>query len=389
MSNIKHEEFKIKKLFEIWKKFDFNLSYQRDDDAWSLKVKKKFIDSILNDFFIPSIIVNNNTTTDRYEVLDGKQRLNTINEFKKGNFKYTDSNNNQYSYDDVKDYFLEKELPISILQNENPDKLRETFLRINKGSISLNKNEFVFANMDSDVKGWIIDTSKNNDFRNICSSRIIDKRFAWESYIMWTLAIILNNKKDASVRNLTEKIFVENIFKKYEYEKVELTNNYEKVFKLINELQKVNPNIIPSKSFKTIFTSIFIALYRNISYYNSLFHNKEKIVEDLLEKIEDISLDQMGGGTKYDGMRHIQKRIDIVNQVITNYINIDSRRFDINLREKALMNQNWQCALCATKISLDTSHADHIKPYSKGGKTTIDNLQMLCPNCNLRKSNKY
>lgn len=31
---------------------------------------------------------------------------------------------------------------------------------------------------------------------------------------------------------------------------------------------------------------------------------------------------------------------------------------------------------------------DHLIPHSKGGPTTLENLQMLCPRHNLRKSNK-
>ncbi|MCC3408394.1 MAG: HNH endonuclease [Microcoleus sp. PH2017_10_PVI_O_A] len=32
--------------------------------------------------------------------------------------------------------------------------------------------------------------------------------------------------------------------------------------------------------------------------------------------------------------------------------------------------------------------ADHIYPFSKGGLTIWDNLQLLCYRCNLSKSNK-
>ena len=32
---------------------------------------------------------------------------------------------------------------------------------------------------------------------------------------------------------------------------------------------------------------------------------------------------------------------------------------------------------------------DHIKPWSKGGHTTPDNCQMLCKDCNGKKTDKY
>jgi 5-methylcytosine-specific restriction endonuclease McrA len=33
--------------------------------------------------------------------------------------------------------------------------------------------------------------------------------------------------------------------------------------------------------------------------------------------------------------------------------------------------------------------ADHIKPYSRGGKTIIKNAQALCKKCNREKSNRW
>lgn len=59
-----------------------------------------------------------------------------------------------------------------------------------------------------------------------------------------------------------------------------------------------------------------------------------------------------------------------------------SRNFINDLIEK----QAFKCAECKCKIS--EYHIDHIMPISLGGKNTEDNLQILCPKCNLSKSNK-
>ena len=65
---------------------------------------------------------------------------------------------------------------------------------------------------------------------------------------------------------------------------------------------------------------------------------------------------------------------------------------DPNLRLKFLVlkRDNFKCCMCgrspATTAGLEL-HIDHIVPWSKGGETVIDNLQTLCSDCNLGKSN--
>jgi len=45
------------------------------------------------------------------------------------------------------------------------------------------------------------------------------------------------------------------------------------------------------------------------------------------------------------------------------------------------------CSKCRAKIDR-SFHADHVKPFSKGGETDISNGQALCPTCNLKKGAK-
>lgn len=44
-----------------------------------------------------------------------------------------------------------------------------------------------------------------------------------------------------------------------------------------------------------------------------------------------------------------------------------------------------RCVYCGSTQNLQL---DHIIPFSKGGATTLENLQLLCQKCNIEKSNK-
>jgi 5-methylcytosine-specific restriction endonuclease McrA len=46
------------------------------------------------------------------------------------------------------------------------------------------------------------------------------------------------------------------------------------------------------------------------------------------------------------------------------------------------------CAECGCALSWRDFHADHIKPFSLGGKTSLDNAALLCVRHNLTKGNR-
>lgn len=59
------------------------------------------------------------------------------------------------------------------------------------------------------------------------------------------------------------------------------------------------------------------------------------------------------------------------------------------LKVQVLMRDGNRCRLCGVECNdgLHNIHFDHIIPWSKGGETTLDNLQVLCSDCNLAKGN--
>jgi hypothetical protein len=55
------------------------------------------------------------------------------------------------------------------------------------------------------------------------------------------------------------------------------------------------------------------------------------------------------------------------------------------LKVLVLMRDGNKCRLCGQTLVGEEIHFDHIKPWSKDGETTLDNLQILCAKHNLAK----
>ena len=67
----------------------------------------------------------------------------------------------------------------------------------------------------------------------------------------------------------------------------------------------------------------------------------------------------------------------------------NTRAISDKLRYQVLKRDNFKCCACGASPANDPSvelHIDHIIPWSKGGESTLDNLQTLCSKCNIGKS---
>lgn len=79
-----------------------------------------------------------------------------------------------------------------------------------------------------------------------------------------------------------------------------------------------------------------------------------------------------------DTLARIAKR-----QLVSERSTGDSRRIPQEVRATVWQRDQGKCVQCGARDYLEF---DHIIPFSKGGASTVNNVQLLCRRCNLQKS---
>jgi hypothetical protein len=67
---------------------------------------------------------------------------------------------------------------------------------------------------------------------------------------------------------------------------------------------------------------------------------------------------------------------------------LNTRTFTNTQKRNLFERQNGICLMCKNRYNIDEMEGDHITPWSQGGKTELSNGQMLCRDCNRKKSTK-
>ena len=65
---------------------------------------------------------------------------------------------------------------------------------------------------------------------------------------------------------------------------------------------------------------------------------------------------------------------------------LNIRAFKPGMKQKVYELQGGKCAICGKGFDIADMEADHIMPWSAGGRTSEDNCQMLCRKCNREKA---
>ncbi|MBI5326695.1 MAG: HNH endonuclease [Deltaproteobacteria bacterium] len=179
------------------------------------------------------------------------------------------------------------------------------------------------------------------------ASTTFEKRFG-----TWNKALEKAGLKITRKQNLSEKELFENI--EEAWVKLGRQPLYEEMKKPLSKYSQM--------PYRKIFGGWRKALEAFIEYINS---NNEEVQET-----EENEQDENNSDTVEIAIKHKTKR------------NISER-----LKVQVLMRDGNKCKLCGITVTGEDIHFDHIKPWSKGGKTVLENLQVLCATHNLAKGN--
>jgi hypothetical protein len=394
---------------------DYSPEFQRNY-VWSEKQKVYLLDSILNCFAIPKIfvrqILDEGQISNKYEIIDGQQRLTTILKFIKNEFslqkkrhpkpEFFDSQfEGKYFSDlsvDNKKQILNFTLSVDLVEG-NYKEITEMFLRLNLSNTSLNKQEILNSQYFGDFKSLIVELANDylDDFvecKIISASgakRMQDAHFVGQCIMAQMFGIIDKSKK------------VEETYKNYDdWDKDEIEKNrteFSKIYKLITQF--IFSNEISSTPFKSL--NGYISLHeffhtmiykQNKSLNKSNYENVRKSLEWLAT---EINAEGYGEGKKWydttmqggDTSQSRHKRREILNNLLEGFFNQKDSRRSFNDKERIIAwnsNEKKICGICNDVIiGFDDYDLDHVIPYEKGGVTSLLNSQLTHIKCNRSK----
>ncbi|OOG77544.1 DUF262 domain-containing protein [Flavobacterium sp. A45] len=142
-----------------------NRSYQRGTGLWPDNARSYFIDTILNDFPFPKVVIRQivdlKTKKAKREIIDGQQRLTTIRDFIDNKFKLTNVSKKYVGmkYEDlpesIPEAFLSYEVSTDNIVTASTEEILEIFRRLNSYTLPLNTSEKRHATYQGQFK-WFI-----------------------------------------------------------------------------------------------------------------------------------------------------------------------------------------------------------------------------------------
>jgi hypothetical protein len=406
---INKKPWPLKTTYGIRDRIDTNPDFQRPP-VWGKSQKQLLIDSILRDYDVPKLYWRKTgSKPDLYDVVDGQQRLRAIWEFFDSKYSLPKNSDPIDGFeiasckydeppDDLRMRFDIYPLDIIILDDTDEDEVREMFLRLQNGT-TLKAQEKRNA-FPGKMRDFVRNLSGHPFFSKVGFS---NARYTHDLIAaQMTCLELAGGPTNVKNRDLN-KMYQEN--KNFD-DKSPCAKAINRVLDFLNE---VFPDKTPElERFNTISLYCVVAelmkqyvideIKPHFQDWFTDFEQERYLQETKPEDEADSEWvtykERISHST--DAADSIRWRMEfMLKNLFDKYSNIPLKdnqreftyvqRLAIFRRDKGVCQLRIKCD--GVKLTWDDWHCDHITPWSKGGKTTVENGQVSCARCNSSKSN--
>lgn len=127
--------------------------------------------------------------------------------------------------------------------------------------------------------------------------------------------------------------------------------------------------------------------------YEGRFGSWRKALEAFVNRMNNDELEAPENIETQEVTKKIKKEIPQKGKNLKVVVKAEDRRgITLSLRYKVLVRDNFKCVRCGRNPATNPGvelHVDHNIPFSKGGKSLLENLETKCRECNLGKGNRF
>lgn len=350
--------------------------YQRHYIYFEQNKETAVIDSVLKKYPL-GLIYFVKVAENKYEILDGQQRITSLGRFLTEKFAITDDNKKKWNFSTLnppeKELILNTPLTIYICEGEEKE-IKEWFRTINIEGVPLNEQE----TLNAIYSGPFVTNAKK-----VYSNSNNPQMQKWQCYVNG------NPKRQEILAEALKWVSkgeckVDEYMARHRYD----TN--------ISELQNYFDSVIDWA--KGVFGSPYLGM-KGLEWGRlyEKYHTEPYNTNDVRARIEELLEDNFIGNNKKGIFEYVLGREENKALLNVRIFNDDIKKKKYKEQtDKAIAEGHSNCPYCAmgdnvnkTRIwKLSEMDADHVTAWSRGGDSTIDNCEMLCKTHNRAKGNR-
>ena len=336
-------------VFGFGGKLNIRPKYQREF-VYEDKQRNAVIETITKNFPL-NVMYWAKNDDDTFELLDGQQRTISICQYVNGDF----SINERYFHnltDSEKEQILNYELTIYVCEGDDKDRL-DWFRTINIAGEKLTEQELLNINY---VGKWLEDAKKKFSKNGCIATRIQNK------YQLTNGSPIRQEQLEIALKWISKGDNIANYMARHQHD-----NNANELWLYFNCVVEWVKTIFPNyrKEMKGLNWG---KLYDE---YNENQYDVEELEKEINRLMADDDVTNKKGVFEYL----------LSNKSADKERLLSIRAFTDSQKRSAYEKQKGICPICKKEYVIEDMQGDHILEWSKGGKTTMDNLQMVCKSC--------